>query len=73
MAVDDPTNWEAFRELQDFTGYDIQVVMATKSDVTDAQEKVFQKSGNNEIVSDITIEFYDEKIALNHKQRKQIN
>lgn len=40
LAVDDPTNWAMLREINAFTGHNVRVVTATKSDLRIALNKI---------------------------------
>jgi type IV pilus assembly protein PilB len=79
LLMDDPTNTELIEELQQITGYTINVVTSTKADIMDAFAELYEEikqpetSGGIEIVNQDTEEAKAESRYINPERKKKAN
>lgn len=79
LLMDDPTNTELIEELQQFTGYSINVVTSTKADIMDAFAELYEEikqpetNGGIEIINQDTEEAKEASRYINDQRKKKAN
>lgn len=79
LLMDDPTNTELIEELQQFTGYTINVITSTKADIMDAFAELYEEikqpetNGGIEIINQDTEEAKEGSRYINPERKKKAN
>jgi len=79
LLMDDPTDTELIEELQQFTGYTINVITSTKADIMDAFAELYEEikqpetNGRIEIINQDTEEAKEASRYINDQRKKKAN